>query len=74
MHNPCILVGHVEVGSIEATYYVAGADVSVAHVDRYLCHDILSKRFGECGNTRATYTAVEGVYRFSAIEPKKRGG
>jgi len=72
MHNPCILVGHVEVG-VEAAYYVAGADISVAHVDRYLCHDILSKNFGKCRITRATYMAIEGVYRFSVMGLKKSG-
>ena len=63
MHNPCIFVGHVEVG-VEAAYYVAGADVSVAHADRYLCHDILSKKIGKCGNTRAANTAIEGFIDF----------
>jgi len=64
MHDPCILVGLIEIG-VETACYVARADTSVAHVDRYLCHDILFKILGEWENARATYTAMGGVYKLS---------
>ena len=76
-HNLGILVRPIEV-VVEATCYVAGVDVSVAHVDRQhmciLCHDMLSRILAESGSGREIYSGIEEVYKLSVSRAEEKRG